>query len=588
MQTMANELAGRDIELLDEYMKHKPLVRQQGEVSTLMDRLQNNVLSFKSGSGQARTNNNVKALELNLEKLAHEAIEETALDYNLTDALRHVNDTFAKAASKVSSAEGKALLDGIRKQTANNIKAQFQHEQMNVVGRLATKLTNSLTAKVLTTVPRIAAEVASAPFMILRAMPKDASFSDYKNSVDYGMTKDIMEHTGSTLLKKAKGDIDRNFEAVGKAGVAQPSFLNKMAHLANGITELVFMPSMYMPNFNARFRELTGEDFDYKRFKSDASYRSEYKQDIEAAASFADRQVKQILGGTTEAERSENIDIFGNLIKAPRQSTWVKATGLGWLQSYPYRDMVAVQSGLRDVAMNYNEGRLQGAKVALGTLGMGIAYQLSRDIFRALWNSKTGDDKQKAEALTFLHDYDGKKAVKDLALGAAQTAFGGYTAAQRITMIPALSALYNATDDNESKKYIGQTLNDLYHVRPNSFKRFAGPKQQNINEFFVNLVPALSSATKNVQETWGSVEAMMDDYKAHGFEGWSDEKKDIFKWMNFLLTTLDAGMAVSNGSAIPKDLNDAVKKRLSEGDAKSTSTSSKSSSSGIKKIQHLH
>ncbi len=442
-------------------------------------------IGVRAGSSYARAEKDMPngAMLLNAEKIIQRQIKEAAKDYHINQELDKLNDVFEEAKLAANRED-------------INVLNEFQQDQRRImqyhlssgdIPPVFNKIQGGLYVKMLTTPYRLAAEAVSntAQMMVrgrsfrglLTALPSETVNPMYREMTD------IMKATESTSLDHAEFRSMKNIET--KDGqIQREGLLKRGVDVINGVTNAMAVGGIWMPNFNRKFAELTGENYNNSMLKN-----PKYVDAMREASSYADRETETVIGSTLKggARREIVLTPFGGKLKAD--------TALGslakFLSNYPYRDTKELVRGINQMVTGVNEGRIDGAARSMGVVTNMMLYTGMYAITKSLWKQTFGDDDEKKEAKETIDRLSTKEGFVDFtkqeALSNAVNLAGTkYSQAGKMMTRLSVIALYNSNllDETQKKDLANFAEAQLYmYFNKKSFRKSDAQSE------FYNVIP---------------------------------------------------------------------------------------------------
>jgi len=494
-------------------------------------------IGVRAGSSYARAEKDMPngAMLLNAEKIIQRQIKEAAKDYHINQELDKLNDVFEEAKLAANRED-------------INVLNEFQQDQRRImqyhlssgdIPPVFNKIQGGLYVKMLTTPYRLAAEAVSNTVQmmvrgrsfrgLLTALPSEKVNPMYREMTD------IMKATESTSLDHAEFRSMKNIET--KDGqIQREGLLKRGVDVINGVTNAMAVGGIWMPNFNRKFAELTGENYNNSMLKN-----PKYVDAMREASSYADRETETVIGSTLKggARREIVLTPFGGKLKAD--------TALGslakFLSNYPYRDTKELVRGINQMVTGVNEGRIDGAARSMGVVTNMMLYTGMYAITKSLWKQTFGDDDEKKEAKETIDRLSTKEGFVDFtkqeALSNAVNLAGTkYSQAGKMMTRLSVIALYNSNllDETQKKDLANFAEAQLYmYFNKKSFRKSDAKSE------FYNVIPHLKEASdifyREVKGEEG-VTALLKEAREKGVEGLTKDKQAQLSLLkNFIHTT---------------------------------------------------
>jgi hypothetical protein len=494
-------------------------------------------IGVRAGSSYARAEKDMPngAMLLNAEKIIQRQIKEAAKDYHINQELDKLNDVFEEAKLAANRED-------------INVLNEFQQDQRRImqyhlssgdIPPVFNKIQGGLYVKMLTTPYRLVAEAVSNTTQmmvrgrsfrgLLTALPSETVNPMYREMTD------IMKATESTSLDHAEFRSMKNIET--KDGqIQREGLLKRGVDVINGVTNAMAVGGIWMPNFNRKFAELTGENYNNSMLKN-----PKYVDAMREASSYADRETETVIGSTLKggARREIVLTPFGGKLKAD--------TALGslakFLSNYPYRDTKELVRGINQMVTGVNEGRIDGAARSMGVVTNMMLYTGMYAITKSLWKQTFGDGDEKKEAKETIDRLSTKEGFIDFtkqeALSNAVNLAGTkYSQAGKMMTRLSVIALYNSNllDETQKKDLANFAEAQLYmYFNKKSFRKSDAQSE------FYNVIPHLKEASdifyREVKGEEG-VTALLKEAREKGVEGLTKDKQAQLSLLkNFIHTT---------------------------------------------------
>ena len=494
-------------------------------------------IGIRAGSSYARADKDMPsgAMLLNAEKIIQRQIKEAAKDYHLNQELDKLDYVFEEAKLAANRED-------------INVLNEFQQDQRRImqyhlssgdIPPIFNKIQGGLYVKMLTTPYRLAAEAVSntAQMMVrgrsfrglLTALPSEKVNPMYREMTD------IMKATESTSLDHAEFRSMKNIET--KDGqIQREGLLKRGVDVINGVTNAMAVGGIWMPNFNRKFAELTGENYNNSMLKN-----PKYVDAMREASSYADRETETVIGSTLKGGSRREIVLtpFGGKLKA--DSTLGSLAK--FLSNYPYRDTKELVRGINQMVTGVNEGRIDGAARSMGVVTNMMLYTGMYAITKSLWKQTFGDDDEKKEAKETIDRLSTKEGFVDFtkqeALSNAVNLAGTkYSQAGKMMTRLGVIALYNSNllDETQKKDLANFAEAQLYmYFNKKSFRKSDAQSE------FYNVIPHLKEASdifyREVKGEEG-VTALLKEAREKGVEGLTKDKQAQLSLLkNFIHTT---------------------------------------------------
>jgi len=466
-QKFANEINGTSFKEIPFHMMRVRLDGGKTQITPTASS-DNGVVRIKAGTGKERVSEAVGPIMTNFEKLFITNLEQTGRDYFLSGALKDINNTLSGAKKKINP-DKIPVLDTISGTLSEALGYEFDRMKSEMIlstllsARAATTLLNPIRTAV-----ELGATLLSYP---LRAK----TLSGYKDL--FGKQKEmskLLEFTDSPL--RLRQNINNAID-INDGRIEPQSRLTKATAYLSGLPERTMMVTSWMPTFRSEFKDITGVDFDIKKFNDSEAYREKYGKAIKEASSVADAQTEKIIGPTTKAGQRREIRIAPRILAniIGREGTVSKNTIagqiLGFFSNYPYRESSEFINGFKESAeVIKDEGALSSLSQLQKPLGIALnvaAYGFLSSVSYALGLMLLGDDDDEKRGDELLKDLiTGEGFLNELASNAISLAGSRYAAGGKALLQLAATIAIESTDDENQKAKIKKLLKDSVFVDP--------------------------------------------------------------------------------------------------------------------------
>jgi hypothetical protein len=466
-QKFANEINGASFKEIPFHMMRVRLDGGKTQITPTASS-DNGVVRIKAGTGKERVSEAVGPIMTNFEKLFITNLEQTGRDYFLSGALKDINNTLSGAKKKIDS-DKMPLLDTISGTLSEALGYEFDRTRTELIlrsllsARAATTLLNPIR-----TAMELGATLASYP---LRAR----TLSGYKEL--FGKQKEmskLLEFTNSPL--RLRQNINNAID-INDGRIEPQSRLTKATAYLSGLPERTMMVTSWMPTFKSEFKDITGLDFDMKKFNDSEAYREKYGKAVKEASAVADAQTEKIIGPTTKAGQRREVRIapkvLANIIGLEGTVSKNTAAGqiLGFFSNYPYREVTEFVNGFKEAAeVIKDEGALSSLSQLQKPLGIALnvaAYGFLGSLAYAAQNILLGDEDDEERGNKILKDLLTTEGfLNELASNAISLAGSKYAAGGKALLQLAATIAIESTDDEDQKAKIKKLLKDSVFVDP--------------------------------------------------------------------------------------------------------------------------
>lgn len=554
-QKFANEINGA---LFKEIPFHMMRVRLDGGKTQIAPTASsdNGVVRIKAGTGKERVSEAVGPIMTNFEKLFITNLEQTGRDYFLSGALKDINNTLSGAKKKIDP-DKMPLLDTISGTLSEALGYEFDRTRTELIlrsllsARAATTLLNPIRTAI-----ELGATLSSYP---LRAK----TLSGYKDL--FGKQKEmskLLEFTNSPL--RLRQNINNAID-INDGRIEPQSRLTKATAYLSGLPERTMMVTSWMPTFRSEFKDITGLDFDIKKFNDSEAYREKYGKAVKEASAVADAQTEKIIGPTTKAGQRREVRIapkvLANIIGLEGTVSKNTAAGqiLGFFSNYPYREVTEFVNGFKEAAeVIKDEGALSSVSQLQKPLGIALnvaAYGFLGSLAYAAQNILLGDDDDEERGNKILKDLMTTEGfLNELASNAISLAGSKYAAGGKALLQLAATIAIESTDDEDQKAKIKKLLKDSVFVDPLPVEQAAkfGGREKALSAIGM-YIPQFVILADRYADLIGSINeigAIYDKVESKGVESLTQDEGTKILALN---TIFNASQIVLNlaGTSIP-------------------------------------
>jgi hypothetical protein len=554
-QKFANEINGASFKEIPFHMMRVRLDGGKTQITPTASS-DNGVVRIKAGTGKERVSEAVGPIMTNFEKLFITNLEQTGRDYFLSGALKDINNTLSGAKKKIDS-DKMPLLDTISGTLSEALGYEFDRTRTELIlrsllsARAATTLLNPIR-----TAMELGATLASYP---LRAR----TLSGYKEL--FGKQKEmskLLEFTNSPL--RLRQNINNAID-INDGRIEPQSRLTKATAYLSGLPERTMMVTSWMPTFKSEFKDITGLDFDMKKFNDSEAYREKYGKAVKEASAVADAQTEKIIGPTTKAGQRREVRIapkvLANIIGLEGTVSKNTAAGqiLGFFSNYPYREVTEFVNGFKEAAeVIKDEGSLSSLSQLQKPLGIALnvaAYGFLGSLAYAAQNILLGDEDDEERGNKILKDLLTTEGfLNELASNAISLAGSKYAAGGKALLQLAATIAIEFTDDEEQKAKIKKLLKDSVFVDPlpvEQAAKFGGrDKALSAIGMYIPQFVILADRYADLIGSLNEVGAIYDKVETKGIESLTQDEGQKVLALN---TIFNASQIVLNlaGTSIP-------------------------------------
>jgi predicted GNAT family acetyltransferase len=554
-QKIANEINGSSFKEIPFHMMRVRLDGGKTQITPTASS-DNGVVRIKAGTGKERVSEKVGPIMTNFEKLFITNLEQTGRDYFLSGALKDINNTLSVAKKNINP-EKVPLLDTISGALSEALGYEFDRTRTELIlrsllsARAATTLLNPIRTAV-----ELGATILSYP---LRAK----TLSGYKDL--FGKQKEmskLLEFTDSPL--RLRQNINNAID-INDGRIEPQSRLTKATAYLSGLPERTMMVTSWMPTFKSEFKDITGLDFDMKKFNDSSAYREKYGKAVKEASAVADAQTEKIIGPTTKAGQRREVRIapkvLANIVGLEGTVSKNTAAGqiLGFFSNYPYRESSEFINGFKEAAeVIKDEGALSSLSQLQKPLGIALnvaAYGFLSSVTYALGLMLLGNDDDEERGDELLKDLiTGEGFLNELASNAISLAGSRYAAGGKAMLQLAATILIESTDDEELKAKYKKLLKDSVFVDPLPIERATkfGGRDKALSAIAM-YIPQFVMLADRYTDFIGSTNEVKEIYNKVGSKGFDTLTEDEGLKVLALNTVFNAAQLILNlrGSSIP-------------------------------------
>lgn len=554
-QKFANEINGSSFKEIPFHMMRVRLDGGRTQITPTASS-DNGVVRIKAGTGKERVSEAVGPIMTNFEKLFITNLEQTGRDYFLSGALKDINNTLSGAKKKIDP-EKMPLLDTISGTLSEALGYEFDRTRTELIlrsllsARAATTLLNPIRTAI-----ELGATLASYP---LRAR----TLSGYKDL--FGKQKEmskLLEFTNSPL--RLRQNINNAID-INDGRIEPQSRLTKATAYLSGLPERTMMVTSWLPTFKSEFKDITGLDFDMKKFNDSEAYREKYGKAVKEASAVADAQTEKIIGPTTKAGQRREVRIapkvLANIVGLEGTVSKNTAAGqiLGFFSNYPYREVTEFVNGFKEAAeVIKDEGALSSLSQLQKPLGIALnvaAYGFLGSLAYAAQNILLGDEDDEERGNKILKDLMTTEGfLNELASNAISLAGSKYAAGGKALLQLAATIAIESTDDEEQKAKIKKLLKDSVFVDPLPVEQAAkfGGREKALSAIAMYIPQFVILADRYADFIGGlnEVGAIYDKIESKGIESLTQDEGAKILALN---TIFNASQIVLNlaGTSIP-------------------------------------
>ena len=503
----------------------------------------NSNVKMASDRGKARTSNNIRIYEPNIERILTDAVQQVNRDYHLTDAFGKMGETI----NNVKNNWGKEKVDGlnvfadaVQNRMIDAAKFQFESTPGNIAQKFmgatyAYKLGRFLRVPIEmgTEVYRVNLSVGNkySPEIIIRSgldrmnknlinsknklysfLRSDTKLEDLSSGVkyekEYTVFDKLLQQTKSPYIHKfnrwqIEGQYDMNNVMANKGVVVG------MAQYALGLPDRMTIHMAWMPRFMAEFKAITGEKFSYEKYSEDASYGKNNHKAILEAASIGDRAAQMYKNTSMKGQQRTKIRTFNPLKGKDAFNYYVDANSaaapyLTYMSTFGALESAMFSKSVSDSYNGINSTKGDGVRAAVGIFSAGVGYGLMTQIEyqygayrynQSVYGEDSEEAHEKAKEIA--------KIITPEGIGTqilANVAFLNLTKFAQPARLVALSTagmISQATTDKDLKVKLDEYTNKILMGDPMLAEKY-GDKTQILKDLVPNIHYGLGVITDNV------------------------------------------------------------------------------------------
>ena len=515
-QEITNQRKGKEYKKRDSRYYQTDIVMQdrakqaEDDLNNFIKSSMGNYVAINAGVGISRVDRtNPVAISLNSERMVARQSTQTLRDYYLSEQINLATKTIGKVKSNLNNKDARIILGQIPEVLRLRLGKEYGIDSnKDAFRRIIHKLLGSARSYYLSGVTRVfGAEIISESIRTLgatriRQLPRSMAQLIFNNKkVKLNSLKKLLDKTNSPFLEKSYLETSAP-DATGEFGKAR-TIGNKAANVVEkitskyiGLSSTITFPLLWLPEFNYRFKQLTGENFDMSKFTKDDKYYDKYEQDIITSASFADTQTERVQGGRTRFSRRQQVSWIGTPIynlkdlitgtettsktssqSAPKYLDAFSTAGIlnSFLSNFAFLEDLNVSRGGRELIFGENLNRDRaGRLLAFGVLS-GMSYNLAKSYIEHLLSDDDDDF------------WDKDKIIESAINNFMFLKIGRYGQSAKLALLAITSYLVMTEKDNEKKKKIIELSKDRFQSYPIDLGY--GSKEYAITNFADQMIP---------------------------------------------------------------------------------------------------
>jgi hypothetical protein len=559
----ANSIRNKQHELNPYYMPRQSVGEGMSSI-TSNDVSYNQELgtALRSSASYARTLQVPKeAIRFNVDRLVSVNVTEGLRDYYLTDAKRYVNEVFSNARENATNEE----MDVLRNlQRLNNTRIPFALNKVKPV-MIASPLMNLFYTNALIGVHRTPVEFLnnvisyslgnrSSKSLTLRLSSKEKEqtnnlLSEFRSSVQFDRTMFEDSEKETRFISKKWYQSSKGLNGM----ISTQKATQLLIPALNNITAFM-RKGEWKTQFDRAFENITGEKFNYE--KHFVKEKAKYFDDMEQAASDADFNVRRIIKGGNKSEQRQFVQWVPFVKKGRVEADGFAASFLGMFSGFIGHDVDNMTIGLRK-AVKSGEVK-DGVTQFLGAAMRLSLYPTLMLVVKSLSKMYFGDDDEKENGKETLDRLKTPEGWADLGIYTARqltatTVMGKYAFGGKVIGNLLLHLSYTMTEDRRQRRFIEDTMRELYFTDPIDLKYF------NKDDWQLQMTANLEPISKMLAD---DIKNLVDDINNKGREKvtiydiyeWTQQTDEGKQWLymaNSILTLGQLASVTYFGTAIP-------------------------------------
>jgi hypothetical protein len=523
-QEIANQRIGKEYKKRDSRYYQTDIVKQNkseqaaDDLNSFIASSMGNYASLKAGVGISRVERNRPvAISLNSERMVARQATQTLRDYYLSEQIKLATKTIGKTKSGLKSKDARIILSQIPEVLRLRLGKEYGIDSNTDAFRgVVHRLLGAARSYFLSGITRVfGAEIISESFRVIgatriRKLPRSIGQLVFNNnSIKTNSLKKLLDKVDSPFLEKTYLETSAP-DATGELGKSR-TILNKSSKLVEritsgyiGLSSTITFPLVWLPEFNYRFKNITGVDFDMSKFTKDDKYFEKYNDAIITAASFADTQTERVQGGRTRFSRRQQVSWIGTPIYnlkdlitgsettsktsssvAPKYLDAFSTAGIlnSFLSNFAFLEDLNVTRGGRELLFGENLNRFRASRLLVFGMLSGMSYNLAKGYIESLLS----DDKDDED------DFWDKEQILNSAINNFMfLKVGRYGQSAKLALLAITSALVMSERDEKKKKKIIELSKDRFQSYP--IELGYGSKKYAITNFADQIIPFLGES----------------------------------------------------------------------------------------------
>jgi len=553
-QKHINEYRGIPFNAIENYV---PLLgksetsRADGDGYTISDmkdkpwaaNMANSNVKLAADRGKARTSNNIRIYEPNIERILTDAVQQVNRDYHLTDAVGKMGETI----NHVKNNWGKENVDGlnifadaVQNRMIDAVKFQFETTPGTIAQKFmgatyAFKLARTwrVPIEICTEVYRINTAVGNkySPEIIIKSglerinknlinsknklysfLRSDTKLEDLSSGVkydkEYTVFDKLLQQTKSPYIHKfnrwqIEGAYDMNNVMANKGVVAG------MAQYALGLPDRATIHMAWMPRFMAEFKSITGEKFSYEKYAEDASYGKNHNKAILEASSIGDKAAQMYKNTSMKGQQRTKLRVFNPLKGKDAFNYYVDAKSaaspyLTYMSTFGALESAMFSKSVSDSYNGVNSNKGDGIRAAVGIFSAGVGYGLMTQIEyqygsylynQAVYGESSEEAQAKAAEIAKIITPEG--IGLQILANAAFLNITKFSQTARLVSLSTAGLISQNTENKELKVKLDELTNKILMGDPILAEKY-GDKTQILKDLVPNIHYGLGVVTDNV------------------------------------------------------------------------------------------
>ena len=552
----ANSIRNKQHELNPYYMPRQSVGEGMSSI-TSNDISYNQELgtALRSSASYARTLQVPKeAIRFNVDRLVSVNVTEGLRDYYLTDAKRYVNEVFSNARENATNEE----MDVLRNlQRLNNTRIPFALRKVQPA-MIVSPLMNLFYTNALIGIYRTPVELINNVISYSLGNRSSKSITMPFSSKEKEQTNNLLSEFQSSVQfeepERQTRFINKKWYQKGVNGYISTQKASQLLIPALNNISSFMRKGEWKTQFERAFENATGEKFNYE--KHFVKEKAKYFDDMEQAASDADFNVRRIIKGGNKAEQRQFVQWVPLVKKGRVEADSNMAAFIGMFSGFIGHDVDNMTIGLRK-AVKPGEVK-DGVTQFLGAAMRLSLYPTLMLVAKSLGKMYFGDDDEKEEGKETLDTLKTPEGWADLAIYTSKqlvstSIMGKYAFGGKVVGNLFLHAAYTLTEDRKQRRFIEDTMRELYFTDPIDLKYF------NKDDWQLQMVANLEPISKMLAD---NIKDLVDDINNKGTEKvtlydiyeWTQQTAEGKEWLymaNSIITLAQVTSIALTGTALP-------------------------------------